>query len=70
MAEAKKSNNVESYKLAWSYLRIAAPRDRAAELDQAWAAKAASTNAATLKKLTHELDAYRNNLVKESIRVS
>ena len=70
IAEAKKGKDIKKYQEAWGYLRLASPNDPDAVYDQVWADKTASTNAATTKRLDSEMKVYKNNLVKDSIRMA
>ena len=69
IAEAKQGSDVGRYESAVSSLREIAPNDPDAILDVAWV----STTKAQVKRNTDtlelELKTYKNNLIKESIRV-
>jgi COP9 signalosome complex subunit 1 len=47
-----------------------APQDSAALLDTTWAEKKTRETQQEQDRLEHELKSYKNNLIKESIRVS
>jgi COP9 signalosome complex subunit 1 len=68
--EAKKGKNTEKYMDSLNLLRAVAPDEREAVADHAWLDNTASRNKAETLKLENELKQYRNNLIKESIRVS
>jgi COP9 signalosome complex subunit 1 len=69
IAEAKQGKNVQLYlRMAESFAEVA-PEDPAASIDTAWAEKKTREVKAEQDKLEHELKSYKNNLIKESIRV-
>lgn len=68
-AEAKKGKDVHRYREVWNCLRVAAPADPDARYDKEWVEKTKSANAVETKRLERELKGYKNNLVKESIRM-
>jgi COP9 signalosome complex subunit 1 len=69
IAEAKQGKNVKLYlSLAEDFAQIA-PKDPAALIDTAWAEETTRKVQAEQDKLEHELKSYKNNLIKESIRV-
>ena len=68
--EAKEANNIENYESAINALKAATkPGDPEVTVDEAWTAKTAKANAAETSRLEAQLKEYRNNLIKESIRV-
>lgn len=69
IAEAKAGSDVNSYIEAWDSLRIAAPHEPEAVKDEAWIEKTERRNKAETARLEAELKGYKNNLIKESIRV-
>lgn len=69
IAEAKKSKNVDLYARLVADLNSIAPDDPAALLDTAWAEKKTRETRLEQERLEHELKSYKNNLIKESIRV-
>lgn len=68
--EAKQGSDIERYKEAWDCIRIAAPNEPEAVLDQQWIDKTDLQNTTEFQRLDGELKGYKNNLIKESIRVS
>lgn len=70
VAEAKRGKDVGRYRDAWECVRIAAPTEPEAKFDRAWVDKTEASNRAETHRLEAELKGYKNNLVKESIRVS
>ena len=70
IAEAKKGKDVQRYRDAWECIRVAAPSEPEAQFDRAWEAATEKSNKAETHRLEVELKGYKNNLVKESIRVS
>lgn len=69
VAEAKAGKDVGRYELAVEALKQVAPSDPDAVLDQRWVDTTKQTVRAETDKLEHELKGYKNNLIKESIRV-
>lgn len=69
-AEAKTGKDVQRYRDAVSCLRAVAPSDPEADLDLDWIANTEAANKAQTARLETELKVYKNNLIKESIRVS
>lgn len=67
--EAKSGSDVRRYKEAWEAIRIAAPNDPDAVRDERWIEDTTRANAAETARLETELKGYKNNLIKESIRV-
>ncbi|KAG6040002.1 hypothetical protein E4U41_001724 [Claviceps citrina] len=67
--EAKGGSDVFRYLEAWEYLRQVAPDDPEAQKDDAWIEKTEMENKAETTRLENELKGYRNNLIKESIRM-
>ena len=67
--EAKRSDDVERYKEAWQCIRLAAPSEEEARLDEAWVKNKEEANKKETARLEAELKGYKNNLIKESIRV-
>ncbi len=61
---------MQRYRDVWECLRAAAPQETEARFDYAWAEKTERVNKAETYRLEAELIGYKNNLVKESIRVS
>lgn len=69
IAEAKKGRDTQQYREAVECLRVASPNDPDATFDQQWLDATDKTNRVELNRLSVELKAYKNNLVRESIRV-
>ncbi|KAI4865300.1 26S proteasome subunit RPN7-domain-containing protein [Hypoxylon rubiginosum] len=69
IAEAKSGKDIERYRDAWECIRIAAPNEPEAIFDQAWVTATEKANKAETHRLEAELKGYKNNLVKESIRI-
>ncbi|KAF2789472.1 PCI-domain-containing protein [Melanomma pulvis-pyrius CBS 109.77] len=69
IAEAKRGKNVKLYLSLVEDLSNIAPDDPAALSDMAWAEKKSREVKEEQDKLEHELKAYKNNLIKESIRM-
>lgn len=67
--EAKNGTDSYRYKEAWDCIRIAAPGEPEAARDDAWIAKIESANRHETMHLEGLLKGYKNNLIKESIRV-
>ncbi|KAI0393616.1 PCI-domain-containing protein [Xylariaceae sp. FL0594] len=70
VVEAKKGNDVGRYREALEYIRLAAPNEPEAVSDQKWVDATEQSNKATTRQLESELKGYKNNLVKESIRMA
>lgn len=62
--------DVQLYRDAWELLVVLAPREPEAEFKSAWVTTTEKANRTQLHHLQAELKKYKNNLVKESIRVS
>ncbi|KAI5457832.1 26S proteasome subunit RPN7-domain-containing protein [Mariannaea sp. PMI_226] len=69
MVEAKAGKDVSRYLEAWECLRLAAPDEPEAQRDHAWIDHTERKNKDETARLTSELKAYKNNLIKESIRM-
>ncbi|KAF1933877.1 COP9 signalosome subunit 1 [Didymella exigua CBS 183.55] len=69
IAEAKKGKNVNLYLELAEDLSVIAPQDPAALTDTTWAEKKAQETQREQDRLEHELKSYKNNLIKESIRM-
>jgi thioesterase domain-containing protein len=67
--EAKKGDDVGRYREACLYLKAVAPTDEEAQIDQEWERKKQEQNKKETLRLENELKGYKNNLIKESIRV-
>ncbi|KAK4137450.1 PCI-domain-containing protein [Trichocladium antarcticum] len=69
IAEAKRGADTQRYREAVECLRIAAPSEPEAVFDQAWLSNQEAANRIETKRLLTELKGYKNNLIKESIRM-
>ena len=69
MSEAKTGSDVAHYLLAWDCIRKVAPNEPEATRDEAWIEATEKSNKAETQRLESELKGYKNNLIKESIRV-
>jgi COP9 signalosome complex subunit 1 len=69
ITEAKKGQDTGRYRRAWDCLCLAAPDDAEAQFDRKWYDEVEAANKAARARLESELRGYKNNLVKESIRV-
>ncbi|KAI1277598.1 26S proteasome subunit RPN7-domain-containing protein [Xylaria sp. FL0933] len=69
IAEAKKGRDVQRYRDAWECIRLAAPNEPEAQFDDAWVNNTEKTNRSLTHQLEAQLKGYKNNLVKESIRI-
>jgi COP9 signalosome complex subunit 1 len=70
VTEAKSSNDVQRYVNAIAALKPHLPAgDQEGILDQAWMEIKEKQNKAESNRLEAELKGYKNNLIKESIRV-
>ena len=69
IAEAKSSYDVQQYQQAVAQLREYDPADREATPDLAWMNNVQKQTKVETDKLEMELKGYKNNLIKESIRV-
>lgn len=69
IAEAKRGKDVQRYRDAWECIRVAAPTEPESQWDPAWVENTEKANKMETARLEAELKQYKNNLVKESIRV-
>lgn len=69
VAEAKQGVDVQRYEAAVTALQEVTPHDPDAKPDLAWIEKTARQAKAQTDHLELELKGYKNNLIKESIRV-
>ncbi|RDW83225.1 COP9 signalosome-like protein complex subunit 1 [Coleophoma crateriformis] len=67
--EAKQGQDVKKYVETVGHLQIIGPTEKEAVIDNAWVEKQNKHNAAETNRLEHELKGYKNNLIKESIRM-
>lgn len=71
LVEAKKGSDVRNYHQAVALLkRVLSGRNLDDILDPAWAIQQEKKNNGETARLENELKGYKNNLIKESIRVS
>lgn len=61
--------DVQQYRNVWEELRTLAPTDSDATFNRSWVEQTERANETELRRLESELKGYKNNLVKESIRV-
>ncbi|KAI0538480.1 26S proteasome subunit RPN7-domain-containing protein [Xylaria digitata] len=69
VVEAKRGKDTQRYRDAWEHLRLASPNEPEAQFDDAWVNNTGRSNRALTHQLEAELKGYKNNLVKESIRI-
>lgn len=70
VAEAKKGSDINAYNDALSLLNSVSSSKDAKDLgDPVWVAQQEKKNAADTKRMENELKQYKNNLIRESIRV-
>ena len=69
ISEAKSGKDISRYELAVAALAEAAPNEVEATLDTEWVIRMQKVVKAETDRLEHELRGYKNNLIKESIRV-
>lgn len=69
IAEAKRGKDVQRFEAAVSRLHDMAPRDKDASGDAAWVEKTKKQVKVETDKMEMELKGYKNNLIRESIRV-
>jgi COP9 signalosome complex subunit 1 len=67
--EAKTGKDVRRYIEAQTHLETIGPEEPEAIRDKSWIERTEKQNLAEAKRLEEELKGYKNNLVKESIRV-
>ena len=70
VAEAKRGRDTQRYREAVECLRLAGPSEPEAEFDQTWLEATEKSNRTETQRLITELKGYKNNLIKESIRVT
>ncbi|OAL52767.1 PCI-domain-containing protein [Pyrenochaeta sp. DS3sAY3a] len=70
IAEAKKGSNVGLYTALVEDFSNISPQDQAALTDTTWAEKKTREVQEYQDRLEHELKSYKNNLIKESIRMA
>jgi COP9 signalosome complex subunit 1 len=69
IAEAKSGKDVARYLRAVQALADVAPNEPEATIDSDWVERSQKVVKAETDRLEHELRGYKNNLIKESIRV-
>ncbi|KAL2831821.1 26S proteasome subunit RPN7-domain-containing protein [Aspergillus cavernicola] len=69
VAEAKSGKDVSRYERAVQALSEIAPNEAEAVIDRDWAERSQKVVKAETDRLEHELRGYKNNLIKESIRM-
>lgn len=69
IAEAKRGRDTHRYREAVECLRVAAPSEPEAIFDQTWLQTQEANNQIETNRLLTELKGYKNNLIKESIRM-
>ena len=69
VVEAKQGKDVGRYELAVAMLHEVAPESPEAKIDKVWVERTSRVVKAETDKLEQELKGYKNNLIKESIRV-
>lgn len=67
--DAINGHDVDLYKQVLESIRLIDPNNPAAAYNHQWVETTEKTNKAELNRLETELKGYKNNLVKESIRV-
>ena len=65
-----KSKDVTEYMAIVEEFQSLAPNEPLAQINTAWAEQTTKHNKMETDRLEHELKTYKNNLIKESIRVS
>ena len=68
--EAKQGKDLKIYEQAIRLLQQLAPQDSEAAFDKEWIERTLRETTAETQRLDGELKGYKNNLIKESIRVS
>lgn len=68
--EAKRGRDPDHYRLAQEMLAAVAPHESEASYDKEWIDRLVRENNIQTKRLEDELKGYKNNLIKESVRVS
>ena len=67
--EAKQGKDVELYERVMTLRQTLEPDNPNARKDEAWMTRTALENKSETARLETELKGYKNNLIKESIRV-
>src|SRR5947199_10452327 len=69
IAILKRSSDVPRYKEAVNAFAQVSPNDPDAKIDDAWVERTSKEVKMATEKLEAELKSYKNNMIKESIRV-
>lgn len=69
IAEAKAGKDTRRYREAATHLQTIGHGEREGEIDQAWIDRQERQNQEETRRAEAELKGYKNNLIKESIRV-
>lgn len=70
VVEAKEGRDVRRYLEAQGHLETIGPQEPESVRDQEWVDTVGKQNQAESQRLEAELKGYKNNLIKESVRVS
>lgn len=70
VVEAKAGKEIKPYADAYSALKLIAPDEPEAQRDDEWYDSTTKGNTQETQRLEAQLKGYKNNLIKESIRVS
>lgn len=70
IADLIKGKDVQEYMEVAAEFQKLAPNEPLAQINTEWVSGQAQRNTAETNRLEHELKTYKNNLIKESIRVS
>lgn len=70
ITELMKGKDVQEYMEVAADFQKLAPNEPLAQINTAWVSQQAQRNSTETNRLEHELKTYKNNLIKESIRVS
>ncbi|KAM0334414.1 hypothetical protein ACHAQA_001440 [Verticillium albo-atrum] len=69
VVEAKSGQDIERYREVWECINMAAPAEPEAVFDDDWVEKTNKENRRETNHLESQLKGYKNNLIKESIRM-
>lgn len=70
ITEVMKTKDVSAYMVIVEEFQKLAPTEPLAQINTTWAEQTTKHNKMETDRLEHELKTYKNNLIKESIRVS
>lgn len=70
ITEVMKSKDVNEYLAIVEEFQSLASNEALAQINTSWAEQTTKRNKMETDRLEHELKTYKNNLIKESIRVS